>query len=607
MPGIMGIIQKGPGEAAAKTPIEAMVKCTLHEPFYASGIFRDEPMGLSAAWVCHKGSFSDCLPIWNETKDICLLFSGEDFSIGSDIGPLRSRGHLFNPEDASPIVHLYEEHGDDFLKRLNGCFNGLLIDHRTKRILLFNDRFGLGRIYYYEDERFFYFASEAKSLLRILPELRTLDPRGLAELFAYGCPLDDRTVFSKILLLPGGSKWSFGPGRPADKGTYFRTEEWENQPGLSEQDYVERFLEIYPRALRRYFQGPRTVGISLTGGLDTRMIMAWAPELPFKLPCYTFSGVYRDCADVTIARKVAKLCQQRHEAIRISKDFFAEFPALAKRSVTYSDGTMDVSGSAELYVNRKAREIAPVRLTGNYGDQIVRGIVGFKPLHLRPEIFEDQFSRRIGEAGQALRPQEGHPLSFFCAKQLPWYHYPRLALETSQLTVRSPFLDNELIGLAFQAPDPCRDLKTSLRFIQKGDPSLAKLPTDRGLALSSIPLRGTARRLFQGLTKRAEYAYDYGMPQGLAKLDHALSFLHLEKLFLGRHKYYHFRIWYRRELKNYVQSIVLDPRTLRRPYLRADDLEKMVQAHISGRGNYTQEIHWILTSELIQRHLIEKS
>lgn len=607
MPGIMGIIPKGPGEAAAKTQIEAMVKCTLHEPFYASGIFRDEPLGLSAAWVCHKGSFSDGLPVWNENKDIGLLFSGEDVSAEAEVGPLRSRGHLFNPDDASSLVHLYEEHGDDFLRKLNGCFSGLLVDHRTKRILLFNDRFGLGRIYYYEDERFFYFASEAKSLLRILPELRAIDPEGLAEFFAVGCPSDGRTVFSKILLLPGGSKWSFSPGQPTDRGTYFRTTEWECLPGLSEKDYFERFLEIYPRALQRYFQGQRTVGISLTGGLDTRMIMAWAPCLPFKLPCYTFSGIYRDCADVTIARKVARICQQRHETIRINKDFFSEFPALAKRSVYYSDGTMDVSGSAELYMNRRARAIAPVRLTGNYGDQVVRGIVGSKPLGLAPEIFDGPFARRIGEAGQALIPREERPLSFFCAKQLPWYHYPRLALETSQLTVRSPFLDNELVGLAFQAPEAGRDLRTSLRFIQAGAPSLARLPTDRGLALSSIPLRGTVRRLVQGLTKRAEYAYDYGMPQGLAGLDHALSFLHLERLFLGRHKYYHFRVWYRRELKNYVQSILLDPRTLRRPYLRADNLEKIVQAHLSGRGNYTQEIHWIMTSELIQRHLIEKS
>ena len=607
MPGIIGMIHKDHGVHEARTNIDMMVKSMLHEQFYSSGIYQDEHLGLSVGWVCHKDSFSDCLPIWNERKDICLVYCGEDFSIEAEVLTLRSRGHQFNSGDASSIVHLYEEMEDDFLQKLNGCFSGLLVDYRTNRVLLFNDRFGLGRIYYYEDDRSFYFASEAKSLLRILPELRELDLTALAELFSYGCPLENRTVFSKVRLLPGGSKWSFYTCRSTDKGNYFEREEWENQSRLDEKQYYERFIQIYPRVLQRYFQGQRTVGISLTGGIDTRMLMAWAPCLPFKLPCYTFSGVYRDCADVKIAGKVALACQQRHETIRINKDFFSEFPALAKRSVYYSDGTMDVSGSAELYVNRKAREIAPVRLTGNYGDQVIRGVIGFKPLNLCPDIFENQFSMRINGARRTHILDGENPLSFFCTKQVPWYHYPRHALETSQLTIRSPFLDNDLVSLAFQAPDSCRDLRTSLRFIYDGDRSLARIPTDRGFTLSSTPLIGTARRLVQAFTKKAEYAYDYGMPQWLTKLDNTLSAIHLEKFFLGRHKYYHFRVWYRNELKNYVKNIILDSRTLKRPYLKGNNLEKMVNAHINGLNNYTQEIHWVLTSELIQRHLIEKS
>jgi asparagine synthase (glutamine-hydrolysing) len=606
MPGIVGIIPKDRGDREARAAIEAMTKSLLHEPFYSSGHYQDEAEGLAVGWACHKGSFSDCLPIWNEARDVGLIFSGEDFSVEAEVPSLRAGGHRFNPEDASSLVHLYEERGEDFLARLNGSFSGLLIDHRTHRALLFNDRFGLGRLYYYENDRAFYFASEAKALLRILPELRELDASALAELFAFGCPLGQRTVFSKILLMPGGSKWSFRPGLATDKGTSLPGEPWDDPPRLGEAEYLDRLQELFPRVLQRYFRGPQTVGISLTGGLDTRMIMAWAPSLPFKRPCYTFSGVYRECADVTIARRIAAACQQRHEVIPISKDFFSEFPALAKRSVYYSDGAMDVSGAAELYVNRKAREIAPVRLTGNYGDQVIRGVIGFKPLGLRPEIFEDRFAARVNEVGTIPLRREGSPLAFFCTSQVPWYHYPRHALETSQLTTRSPFLDNDLVSLAFQAPAACQDLRTSLRFIGLGDRSLARIPTDRGFLLSSNPLRGTARRWVQGLTKKAEYAYDYGMPPWLAKLDHALSAFHLEKLFLGRHKYYHFRVWYRHELKNYVRSILLDPRTLKRPYLNGPRLEKMVQDHLGGRDNYTQEIHWVLTSELIQRLLIEK-
>ena len=607
MPGIMGIIDKGRGESDAQPNIDLMVKSMRHEKSYVSGTYRADLAGLSVGWVGHQGSFSDCLPIWNETGDVCLIYSGEDFTNEAEVLRLRSGGHRFNVGDASYLVHLYEDMGEEFLTKLNGCFSGLLVDHQRKRVLLFNDRYGLGRIYYYETDRHFYFASEAKSLLHLLPELRELDWNRFAELLSWGCVFGNRTIFSKIRLLPGGSKWTFRPNQKTDKDAFFKMEEWENQPRLDVKDYCERFLQTYPRVLQRHFQGPQTVGISLTGGIDTRMIMAWAPCLPFKRPCYTFSGIYRDCADVRIGKKVASACQQRHETIRINKDFFSEFPALAKRSIYYSDGTMDVSGSAELYMNRKARDIAPVRLTGNYGDQVIRGVIGFKPLDLFPEIFEDEFSLRMSDAKRARIPDQRDALSFFCTAQVPWYHYPRHALEMSQLTVRSPFLDNDLVSLAYQAPDPCRDLKTSLRFIEAGDPSLARIPTDMGVSLPSAFLIGTARRRFQAFTKKAEYAYDYGMPRWLAKLDNALSPAHLEKLFLGRHKYYHFRIWYRNELKNYVQSLLLDSRTLKRPYLRGNNLEKMVKAHINGLNNHTQEIHWILTSELIQRHLVEKA
>ena len=77
-------------------------------------------------------------------------------------------------------------------------------------------------------------------------------------------------------------------------------------------------------------------------------------------------------------------------------------------------------------------------------------------------------------------------------------------------------------------------------------------------------------------------------------------------MFLGRHKYYHFRLWYRDHLNDYVKAVLLDSETLRRPYVRREAVEKMVLDHVSGRGNYTLGIHRLLTAELIQRKLIEQ-
>ena len=77
MPGITGIISKAPVE---ERDLDRMIECMMHEPFYTSGKYIHKKIGISVGWVCHRGSFADCMPLWNGTKDICLIFSGEDFT-----------------------------------------------------------------------------------------------------------------------------------------------------------------------------------------------------------------------------------------------------------------------------------------------------------------------------------------------------------------------------------------------------------------------------------------------------------------------------------------------------------------------------------------------
>src|SRR5438876_2358584 len=181
MPGIVGIISKHRASTEWRSMIHSMVKCMTHEAFYVSGTYVNQELGLWSEWACHKGAFDDCLPIWNEKKDICLLFSGEDFADQADIDALRPRGHEFASDDASYLVHLYEEVGCAFLEKLNGWFSGVLLDLREQKFVLFNDRFGVNRIYYHEDSHGFYFSSEAKALLKILASTRQLNLRSLGE------------------------------------------------------------------------------------------------------------------------------------------------------------------------------------------------------------------------------------------------------------------------------------------------------------------------------------------------------------------------------------------------------------------------------------------
>ncbi|HEY4270910.1 MAG TPA: asparagine synthase-related protein [Candidatus Udaeobacter sp.] len=605
MPGIVGIISQRPSEQAADL-VQSMAKCLTHEPFYTDGRYINQELGLCLGWINQEGSFSDCLPIWNEKKDICLLFSGEDFADQADVDGLGIRGHQFGPDDASYLVHLYEEMGSAFLEKLNGWFSGVLVDLREQKFVLFNDRYGVNRLYYHEDARGFYFSSEAKSLLKILPATRQLDLRSLGELLSCEAVLQNRSLFSGISLLPPGSSWVFSRGEPVKKKAYFRQEAWENQPALSEADFYGKLKETWARVLPRYFLGKQSVGLSLTGGVDSRMILAWAPRPPGTLPCYTWGGTYRDCADVKIARRAARLCQQPHNTIVVGAEFLSQFRDLAERTVYISDGTMDVTGSIDLYVQRLARQIAPVRLSGVCGGEILRRLVMFKPDPPQQGVFDPELERSFWDAAKTYAGElQGHRLSFTSFKQAPWYMASKFTVERSQVTYRTPYFDNDLVALAYQTPAKLLDNKPALRLIADGNPALGKIGTDRGVAFQSVPGVNRVLHWYQEFTFKAEYAYDYRMPQWLARIDHAFAPLHLEQLFIGRHKFHHFRVWYRDELSRSLKEMLLDSNARSRCYLRPNSLEKILQAHSSGERNYTFEIHKILTLEFIQRKLIE--
>jgi asparagine synthase (glutamine-hydrolysing) len=97
------------------------------------------------------------------------------------------------------------------------------------------------------------------------------------------------------------------------------------------------------------------------------------------------------------------------------------------------------------------------------------------------------------------------------------------------------------------------------------------------------------------------------MPQWLARLDHLFSPFHIERLFLGRHKMSHYRFWYRDVLSEYVRDMLLDSRTLSRPYLERNGVETIVRGHLKGDRNYTRLIHKLLTLELTHRLFVDQN
>jgi asparagine synthase (glutamine-hydrolysing) len=605
VPGIAGLVTTMPRDRAM-AELQRMVATMRHESFYEIGTWVDESLGVYVGWSVHKDSFADGMPLVNEQRNVILVFSGEEFPEPGTPRRLKERGHRFDADGPEYLVHVSED-DPAFPASLNGRFHGLRIDLTRREATLFNDRFGMHRLYYHEAKEAFYFAAEAKAILAVRPETRTIDTRGLGELASCGCVLENRTLFRGVHVLPGSSKWTFCDASLAQKATYFAPAEWEDQPLLGPEAYYEALREVFARNLPRYFEGRQRIGMSLTGGLDTRMVMAWQKNPAGSLPCYTFGGMVRENQDVLIARRVARVCEQPHEVIPAGAEFLSRFGHYAERSVYLTDGCTDLSLCPDLYVYEKARDIAPVRMSGNYGGEVLRQVRAFKPMPPMPGLFQPELTSSIQRARETYaHVTRQHTLSFAVFRQAPWHHYGVLALEQTQLSLRTPFLDNDFVRTVFRAPESATATNDAcLRLIGDGSPALRKIRTDRGVGGNGERMTAAARRAILAFSFKAEYAYDYGMPQSVASIDHRLSWLHLERLFLGRHKFYHFRVWYRDRLAHYVRDMLLDPKSLSRPYVERATVQAIVGGHIKGNRNYTNEIHKLLTLELVHRLFID--
>ncbi|HSL03447.1 MAG TPA: asparagine synthase-related protein, partial [Nitrospiraceae bacterium] len=337
------------------------------------------------------------------------------------------------------------------------------------------------------------------------------------------------------------------------------------------------------------------------------MIMAWREFPTGSLACYSFGGTFRECHDARIARRVANACGQTHKVIQVGKEFLSQFGHYAERSVYLTDGCVHVTHSPDLYVNQIAAQIAPVRMTGNYGGEVLRSTRAFKPVEPSPGLFADELQPHFLAAKQTYSSiSDVHPVTFAAFRQAPWHHVGLLSLEQTQLTLRTPFLDNQILRAAYRAPiSSLQGAGPCLGLIGDGNPSLLQIPTDRGLGGVHNGFRAAWSRNYLDVSAKAEYAYDYGMPQWVAAIDYILSPLKLERLFLGRHKFYHFRVWYRDVLRDYVRETLLDSRSLSRPYVNRAKVESIVEGHLRGSENHTTSIHKLLTLELAHRLFID--
>jgi asparagine synthase (glutamine-hydrolysing) len=606
MPGLAGIIRFAPHESTERD-LDSMLGAIRYNNRYLHGKFVDRECGIRIGWTCHPGSFGEGMPLVSQSGNTVMIFSGENFEEPGRVAHLSHAMSDKNSAKAAYLLELYAELGEKFFAQLNGWFSGVIIDRRSRRVTLFNDRYGMGRVYYHAGHDEFLFASEAKALLAVRPALRRMEPERLAEFLRYNCVLGDRTLFNGISLLPKASAWSFEQNTSPRKRHYFDFSEWESQPHLEGEAFYNQWANTVARVFPHYAQEGEKVALSSTAGLDTRLIMAGLRDQIKQHPSYTFNGAWGELFDVRTGRKTASVYDQVHQSISINEEFLSGFPDYARRAVHISDGTHDAFGAHDVFLNEIAREIAPIRLTGKFGSEIVRVRRLIPSRTYQPGLLQDDLRMLVEQLPTfANTNPQGHALTRVVTEEIPWHEHARVAVEQSQLVLRTPYMDNELVKLMYQAPLGSRtagDLQE--RYVRERAPEFARDITNMGRFSSSNPL---VTKFFYYLFRaffKVEYVYLHVTPHWLTRFDRKLENWHLERLLSGRQKWEAYRIWIRTAFAPFLRETLCDPQASYTHFFDYQTVRTMVERHIAGTHNYLEEINKALTVQLISSSLLK--
>ena len=229
-----------------------------------------------------------------------------------------------------------------------------------------------------------------------------------------------------------------------------------------------------------------------------------------------------------------------------------------------------------------------------------------KPTGLSPLLLKPGVSHSVNSAARELT--KGHPVTFAAFREIPWSLFGSFSAGGSQIDLRTPYLDNEIVALAYQIPDSVRTSPLpALRFVKDNNPVFSGIPTDMGGVGEDRGAAAALRHVFSKATFKLDYLNNEGLPHWLSPFDPLLRRFNSRTGMLGLHKHLHYRSCvYQRELAGYVKDVLTDGRTQRSPFWNSDFLERMATEHTRGRKNYVLEINAVLTLEAVERLFFHK-
>ncbi|MFF2775538.1 asparagine synthase (glutamine-hydrolyzing) [Streptomyces sp. NPDC058052] len=244
-------------------------------------LLRDGPVGLAFTRLSLVDPADGTQPLVSDDGNLVLIANGEIYNHKELAASLPSDVKLKTGSDCEVLLYLYRRHGLDFLRDVRGMFAVILWDRAAGQLVLARDRFGIKPLYYHRDAGRIILSSEIKGLFadpatprRFLWEEALTTP-SVAAAPRFSSP-EMRTWFEGVESVPAATilRIDLNGGRTT------RHRYWElpaERDETSEADFfVERYGEILRESVRECATADTELGLFLSGGIDSAIVLALA-------------------------------------------------------------------------------------------------------------------------------------------------------------------------------------------------------------------------------------------------------------------------------------------------------------------------------------------
>ena len=352
--------------------IRRMADSIAHRGPDDEGYFVSGPIGLGFRRLSIIDLAGGHQPMADAEKTVWVIFNGEIYNFKELRLELEQVGYCFRTNcDTEVIVHGYREWGTDVFNHLNGMFGLAIWDVKKKRLVVARDAMGIKLVYYRTSGNRLTFGSEIRAILAAERSSTDVDPLALSMFLRFRYTPSPLTIFQGIRKLAPGTMLVVENGR-------CREERWYNYKPIpfsspkKDEEAREELLELYRAAVRRHLLSDVPVGILLSGGLDSGLLLALMNEAGQSWPAYTIGyGDKFQEDELADAAETASLLGARHVPIKLDQ---AEFERSLPKIVECLEEPIAASSIVPMYfVCRRAREDVKVALNGQGPDELFGG------------------------------------------------------------------------------------------------------------------------------------------------------------------------------------------------------------------------------------------